>query len=404
MTKQLHIGIAAPIATEHVSEFLTDEGRDLPAGYGTAPFTAVLIAELLKQGHRVSAFTSYVNLSAHAKTIKASGENFDFYICPERRRAWRFNNWRLGRALDVFAYERRMLVEAMTMAKPNIIHAHWTYEYALAAIKTCIPHLITCHDAPAVILRFNPYPYRAIRYCLARRVFQKGSHFSTVSDYMVKQLQHYVTKPIAVVPNPLAAFVLNNGQIRKKPQTLRIGLICNGWDTRKNPKPSLYAFAKLHQKQNNAELHLFGYDFGVHEKAQRWCDEKGLSQGMIFHGATPHKQVISLLNNLDLLLHPSLEESFGVVLAEAMALGLPIVAGRNSGAVPWVVGYDENSNECCAILTDVSDPDAILAAINTAFDENYEIRSAAGYARSRQLFTPEVITASYMNLYNQVIE
>jgi len=401
---KLHIGLAAPIATEHVTELLTGETSNLPQGYTGAPFTGALIAEFLKQGHKISAFTTDASLYPDIGVVKVGGPNFDLYICPERPRAWRFNQSRVGRALDGFGFERQVLAETIKSAQPDIIHAHWTYEFALAAIKTNIPHLITCHDDPAVILRFNPYPFRAIRYLMARQVYRKGQCFSTVSDYMVSQVRRYTKTPLTVVPNPLADFVLASGREREVPVTRRIGLICNGWEARKNAKPALQAFAKIRAGQPGFELHLFGHGFGEQQAAQQWCLEQGLADGMVFHGSTPHKQLIAQLNQLDLLLHPSLEESFGVVIAEAMALGLPIVAGRHSGAAPWVVGFEENSEDiCCAVLTDVSDPAAIASAIEKVFDPYYSARSAAGYARARQQFAPDVIANAYMALYQRIL-
>ncbi|MDO9163961.1 MAG: glycosyltransferase family 4 protein [Methylococcaceae bacterium] len=401
---KLHIGFAGHIATEYVTDFLASDTSKLPKGYPGAPLTGVLIGELLKQGHKVSAFTTDPSLYKNSGLVKASGPNFDFYICPARPRAWRFNKIRLGRAVDGFAYERQQLFNAINMAKPDIIHAHWTYEFALAAIETGLPHLITCHDAPAVILRYNPYLYRAIRYLMARLVFKKGQHFSAVSSYMREAVQHYTKIPIAVVPNPLADSVLAIGQPRIMPTTRRIGMICNGWDARKNPKPSLEAFAKIHSEQPSAELHLFGSGFGIGEPAQLWCQQQGLTMGMVFHGTTPHRQLIEQLNGLDLLLHPAVEESFGVVVAESMALGLPIVAGRHSGAVPWVVGIDDTNDKCCsAVLTNVTDPDAIASAVVEAFDQNYPERSASGCTRARQMFASGMITESYMALYRQIL-
>ena len=401
---KLHIGIAGPIATEHIANLLACGTSGLPKGYTGAPLTAVLIGELLKQGHKVSAFTTDTSLYPNSGTVKASGPNFDLYICPERPRAWRFNKFRLGRAIDGFSYEREQLLNAINLAKPDIIHAHWTYEFALAVIKSGLPHLITCHDAPAVVLRYTRSFYRAIRYLMARQVFNKGQHFFTVSPYMASALQHYTQIPIAIVPNPLADYVLVNGRLRSIPTTKRIGMICNGWDARKNPKPALLAFAKLYNEQTTTELHLFGSGFGVGEPAQLWCQKQGLTAGMVFHGAVPHRQLIEYLNSLDLLLHPALEESFGVVIAEAMALGLPIVAGRHSGAVPWVVGIDDTTNDCCsAVLTNISDPEAIALAIAETFDQHYAERSASGYARARKMFAPCVITEAYMASYRQVL-
>jgi len=401
---KLHIGIAGPIATENIAVFLTGDTRALPAGYTGAPLTGILIGELLKHGHKISAFTTDSSLYLHSDTIKASGPNFDFYVCPARPRAWRFNGNRPGRAIDGFAFEIKQLLNAMKSAKPDIIHAHWTYEFAIAAIKVNIPLLITCHDAPAAVLRYSRSPYRAVRYLMARQVFREGQNFTAVSPYLVSALQQYSKTAIEVIPNPLADYVLKLGQPRNTPSTKRIGMICNGWDERKNPQPALQAFAKIHSIHPEAEIHLFGAGFGTGGIAQQWCQKHSLLKGIVFHGVTPHKQLIEELNHLDLLLHPSLEESFGVVIAEAMALGLPIVAGRHSGAVPWVVGIDQETNDrCCAELTDVSNPETIALAIGEAFNHYYPERSASGYARVRQMFAPDVVAEFYSRLYRKLM-
>src|SRR5205085_11099029 len=75
-----------------------------------------------------------------------------------------------------------------------------------------------------------------------------------------------------------------------------------------------------------------------------------------FIGAVPHARLLDEMAQSQVLLHPALEESFGVVLAEAMAMGLSVVAGAHSGAVPWVQG-DAGS------LVNVRQPAQIAAAL-----------------------------------------
>ncbi|MGD0959413.1 MAG: glycosyltransferase, partial [Methylomonas sp.] len=233
---------------------------------------------------------------------------------------------------------------------------------------------------------------------------RRGRRFSTVSDYMTGQIQHYTSVPIKVVPNPLADYVLSSGSRRGLAEHKRIAMICNGWEARKNPKPALHAFAEFRTAYPEAELHLFGHGFGPGESGQAWCLQRNIAANMHFHGPLAHKKLIARLNELDLLLHPALEESFGVVIAEAMALGLPLVAGKNSGAAPWVIGYAENtSGVCCGVLTDVSQPQALAAAMAEAFDARYPERSAAGFTRARQMFTPNAACSAYMDLYREVL-
>jgi glycosyltransferase involved in cell wall biosynthesis len=132
--------------------------------------------------------------------------------------------------------------------------------------------------------------------------------------------------------------------------------ILNGWDPRKNGRAALQAFVAVKKAFPSATLTLFGDASGEGEAAQRYATPNGLTAGVIFRGRVDHAELMQSLVNFDLLMHPALEESFGAVLAEAMALGLPVVAGQHSGAVPWVVGD-------AGVLVDVCDPKAISAAI-----------------------------------------
>ena len=403
---RLHICIVGPIATADIRHLLEGDTGRLPVGYSGAPLMVTLINELLRRGHRVTAVTLSGDMPLDwRQPARASGSNLEVVFVPMRPRAWRPNGWQPGRIIDLYAFERRGLQYAIERATPDVVHAHWTYEFALATLNTSLPHLITCHDAPAVVIRYTRSLYRVLRYFMARKVFRRGKVFSAVSGYMAHAAQRYTRLPVTVIPNPLADYVLASGRLRSAPSSSwQIGMICNGWGRLKNPEPALLAFEKIHHAYPTAVLHVFGADFGPDEMAEQWCRDRNLAAGIVFHGATPHQQLIEHLESLDLLIHPALEESFGVVLAEAMALGIPIVAGRYSGAVPWVVGFDEKTASCgCAVLTDVTDVMALVTAVDAALDKRYAERSAFGYKRARQLFTPDKVAEAYIRLYQNAM-
>jgi glycosyltransferase involved in cell wall biosynthesis len=58
-----------------------------------------------------------------------------------------------------------------------------------------------------------------------------------------------------------------------------------------------------------------------------FIDRHGLSGNVRLLGRIPHQAVLHLYRAADLFIYPSLCESFGFPLVEAMAAGLPIVAG-----------------------------------------------------------------------------
>ena len=388
----------APVASADIAPLLHDPAQPLPAGYTGAPLTAVLIGELLRAGHRVHALTVDYHLPPGSRAARAEGERFVFEVLPGRRRAWRFEAGRPGRALDAFADERRALLHAITAASPELVHAHWSYEFALAAIDSGLPHVVTAHDSPRQVWRYTRSPYRALRWWMARGALRRAHCVTAVSDYMAAEVQPMARVPVQVVPNPVAAQALALGRERAAPAARRIGMVCNGWDRRKNPEPALRAFVRLRPGLPGAELHLFGADFGPGEQAQRWLAAQGGAEGIVFHGRLPHHELLVRLAGLDLLLHPALEESFGVVVAEAMALGLPVVAGTRSGAVPWVAGQQQ-------WLVDVTAEDAIEAAAAQALSDTarYAAASRAGRQRVLAQFSPTTVAERYLGLYDTVL-
>lgn len=399
----MHIALAGPIAGDDVRAYLHAGTGELPSGYGGAPLTGVLIGELLRLGHRVTGITTDPTLPLATGPVRREGPGFSFVVCPARPHAWRFNGAQPGRALDFFAAERRSIGLAMAQAAPDIVHAHWSYEFALAALDQTAPHLITCHDSPARVLRYTRSPYRAVRYLMARRVFRRGQEFSTVSDYMARELAPLLGHRPQVVPNPVAAQAFALGRTRSAPDARRAAMVCNGWDQLKNPETALRAFAMWRATEPAAELHLFGINFGIGEVAHHWVQANGLGAGMHFHGRQPHHGLLTALAGMNVLLHPSLEESFGVAVAEAMALGLPVVAGRDSGAVPWVLGFDPARGGGAGQLTDAQSAPALAHALQAVFDDEYGARSSAGRIRASALFSPLSVVAEYVRRYEAVL-
>jgi len=59
---------------------------------------------------------------------------------------------------------------------------------------------------------------------------------------------------------------------------------------------------------------------------ERYVQQVGLSSNVSFVGRVTEKEKIRLLHTASVFVSPSIQEGFGIVLLEAMACGLPIVA------------------------------------------------------------------------------
>ena len=101
----------------------------------------------------------------------------------------------------------------------------------------------------------------------------------------------------------------------------------------------------------------------------------------------------------DVLLHGARSEAFGLVLAEAMACGVPIVATR-VGGIPEIV--DERSG----VLAPTADADALAIALDRALTDPEWRGSASQHAlqRARTHYCSEQYARRYFELYSSLVK
>jgi len=322
-------------------------------------------------------------------------------VCPMRPRAWPPNGRLPGRIVDLYSFERRQLLAAIRQAQPDVVHAHWACEFAWAALRSGLPHLVTSHESPFTVARhyrgWKLGGYRWLRALMAWHVLRHAQHVSTVSPYLAESIQPLCRVPVKVVPNPIGErlFTLTRSA---EPQRQRVLMVCNGWSTHKNPQAALRAFATVSQTLPDAELVLLGEDFGPHQAAAQWWRLQTMPGRVHFLGSVPHAGVLDWMTRSDVLLHPAREESFGAVVAEAMAIGLPVLAGDRSGAVPWVVGQH-------GCLVDVGRPAEIAAALAELLGDATRRERMACAARTavKRRFAATRVVDQYAAIYAQLI-
>ena len=123
---------------------------------------------------------------------------------------------------------------------------------------------------------------------------------------------------------------------------------------RKDVATLLHALAQMRQP---ARAHIVGDgpEFG---RLQQLARQLQLGPGVEFLGHIPLAALRREYRNADIFCLPSRQEGFGIVLLEAMAAALPIVAAR-AAAIPEVVAEGE-----CALLFPPGDAVALAATLD----------------------------------------
>jgi glycosyltransferase involved in cell wall biosynthesis len=96
------------------------------------------------------------------------------------------------------------------------------------------------------------------------------------------------------------------------------------------------AVAQVLKSQSDASLALVGEDFGLKQQLTQQAQRLGIAPHVHLVGKLSESELIGAYQHAALLVHPSEYEAFGIVLAESLAAGTPVIA-RNVAAIPYVV-------------------------------------------------------------------
>jgi glycosyltransferase involved in cell wall biosynthesis len=176
-------------------------------------------------------------------------------------------------------------------------------------------------------------------------------------------------------------------------------MINNGFSTRKNVTVGILAFEQFRLLHPNAELHLYGQSFGKGEEAYTWCKARLNMTSIIFHGAIPFNQLMSKLAEMDVFLHTSREESFGMVIVEAMAMGIPVVAGINSGGPEWIL------KDGGGLLVNINSVDDVKEAlVNLMSPPVYSRCSEVARKVALNRFSKKIVVHQYLDAYDLLLK
>jgi len=145
------------------------------------------------------------------------------------------------------------------------------------------------------------------------------------------------------------------------------------WGRLKDLKVVMKAFQMVRKRLPKARLLLIGKDLGERSPAWFWAVVKEMDLGIHFLGSLPHEEVKTLLfTSVDCLVHPSRTEGFSLVVAEAMASGVPVITS-NAGALPWLL-----EDEKCGFLVRDRKPqtwsEVMLKVVGKAGQPNPEVQ------------------------------
>lgn len=219
--------------------------------------------------------------------------------------------------------------------------------------------------------------------------------FYAISDYVARHWISYSKTPASrtrtvynAIPDDCFEAAPERDSVRRElgmPPEGRIALFVGRLLKRKGIDTILEALEPILETENlyllyvgdrDAPENFFPDDKGLLDRLTERVEKQDLSERVRFLGR--RSDVPRLMASSDLLVHPARIEGFGLVLAEALAAGLPVAASD-------VEGIPEVLKGTRSLMTPPDDPEAFRAAVLEALrrpDEEVERCVARGRARA----------------------
>jgi len=144
---------------------------------------------------------------------------------------------------------------------------------------------------------------------------------------------------------------------------------------------------RLLKGKMNLTLDIYGNGPGA-KRYKDLVEREGLSDRISFRGPIDHDRLPETLARYTFLVLPSRHETFGIVLVEAMACGIPVIAAR-AGGTEEVLCDDE-----AGILVEPEAPQALADGIESAAGRNWDRRKIRTHARKYSLDSYAAKTAA----------
>lgn len=313
-------------------------------------------------------------------------------------------NWPLSRKL-IYSWKMkdydRHLRQLTRFNSVHIVHAHSLYADGLAAWIACksrkLPLVISIRGGDVTVFpKYYPHWRTKVRKALkaASKIVFSNHKFKPVLEKT-----HNIRLPsekCLTIPNGVED-LWHNTPLRERNERSRIvRIICAGKLTTRKNQLGLIAALKIANQTSDTgfSLTLVGKPIGVYgQSVLKECRE---NEWITYLGELSPNDMVEQFQKHDLFALISHAENFGIVYAEALSCGLPIIFSKGQGFDGW------SSSFPYGVSVDSRDTaSAVDAILNYDFDLTSAIERKEFAAN---LFTWSRIALEHESLYRSILD
>lgn len=236
-----------------------------------------------------------------------------------------------------FLYSKNFKKALLAMQNTSLYHINGLWEYpsiitTIVAKKKGKPYIISPHGMlyPQALKR-NEWLKRTFYHFFLKKDLQNAAVIhATCIEEMLHLRNMGIKTPIAIIPNAIEL----NGLLEKPivfKSKIKFGYL-GRVHPRKKIETLLYVWARLGTKVQDAELVIIGSGDDAYEKFLQQETQRLKLENVIFTGFLTGAAKEEVLEGLSYLAVPSDFENFGMIVVEALALGIPVIASKGT---PW---------------------------------------------------------------------
>lgn len=280
------------------------------------------------------------------------------------------------------------------IAQLNVVWKEgWQAVYIKKKYK--IPFVISEHWTGYHLEQRGPLPWHIKRYM--SWVANQAELLLPVTKHLGQAMKKIgFKKPVFIIPNVVHTDVFNLNEAQRNNHTLRFMHVSHLDNDHKNIKGILSVWK--HFSEHNSNVHLEIGGDGNLSHLLNWIDDLQINQNSIStFGCLSPQEVAEKMNQSDALVLFSNYENLPLVIIEAMACGLQVIATNVGGIAEHIHGSTPHH------LIEPRDENALLSALmkikKLSWNEKNEIRK---YAVAN--FSAPVISDAFSSAYLKAIK
>lgn len=292
--------------------------------------------------------------------------------------------------------------------KPDIVHGIGTeHIWSTAALLSGYPSVVTIHGVMAKIVPQLAAPPWSSRYWLSRwfaflekRVLRRNKYLISINPYIYNTVSELTEAKIYSIENPVAPLFFD---AIAHPEQSRNILFVGDTTPLKSLLTLLQAFVLLRQNQKLEGWTIIAVgpqrEGAYQDRIMAYIREQRLDSQVRFAGFILPERLVEEYRDAALLVLASRQETAPMCIAEAMTVGLPVVATR-VGGVPYMVSDGETG-----FLCSVDNPEEMAEKLEVLI-AHPELRAQMGeQARlaAQDRWHPTRIARQTLDVYNEIL-